>query len=263
MRHKGALGLMISLLNAPAHWTNAQKTVTLELLQVDCIVSLRGIITGGRKLNNRSEKTLGLVQVALFTAIIFALAMVPGLGYIPLGIIRATTIHIPVIIGSLLLGPKKGAVLGGMFGLTSLINNTINPTVTSFVFSPVLAMEMAGLKGAAMSLVICFIPRILIGIVPYYVYAGIRTLMKKGKASMVPALGAAGIAGSLTNTLLVMNLIYVLFGEQYAAAKEMPYEALYGSILAIIGANGVPEAIVAAVLVVAIGRVFLKSRILN
>lgn len=214
-------------------------------------------------MNNRNEKTLGLVQVALFTAIIFVLAMVPGLGYIPLGVVRATTIHIPVIVGSLVLGPKKGAVLGAMFGLTSLINNTISPTVTSFVFSPVLAMEMGGVKGAAMSLIICFVPRILIGVVPYYVYGGIRKVMKKGNASMIAALGAAGVAGSLTNTLLVMNMIYIFFGNQYASAKEIPYEALYGSILAIIGMNGVPEAVVAAVLVVAIGRVFFKSRMMK
>ena len=211
----------------------------------------------------RNKKTLGLVQVALFTAIIFVLAMVPGLGYIPLGVIRATTIHIPVIVGSLVLGPKKGALLGGMFGFTSLINNTITPTVTSFVFSPILAVEMSGIKGAMMSLVICFVPRILIGIVPYYVYGGIRKWMKKGKTSQVVALGVAGVAGSLTNTLLVMNLIYFFFGEQYALAKEMAYEALYGSILVIIGTNGVPEAIVAAVLVVAIGQVFIKSKMLR
>ena len=214
-------------------------------------------------MNSRNEKTLGLVQVALFIAIIFVLAMVPGLGYIPLGVIRATTIHIPVIVGSLVLGAKKGALLGGMFGLTSLINNTITPTVTSFVFSPILAIEMSGIRGAMMSLVICFVPRILIGIVPYYVYGGIRKLMKKGKTSQVVALGVAGVAGSLTNTLLVMNLIYVFFGEQYALAKDMAYEALYGSILVIIGTNGVPEAIVAAVLVVAIGQVFIKSKMLR
>lgn len=214
-------------------------------------------------MNRRNEKTLGLVQVALFTAIIFVLAMVPGLGYIPLGVIRATTIHIPVIVGSIVLGPKKGAVLGGMFGLTSLINNTISPTVTSFVFSPVLAVEMMGVKGAVMSLVICFIPRILIGIVPYYIYGGIRKVMKKGKHSLVTALGAAGVAGSMTNTLLVMNLIYLCFGEEYAAAKKMAFEALYGSILIIIGTNGVPEAIVAAVLVAAIGQVFIRSEMLQ
>ena len=78
----------------------------------------------------------GLVQAALFAALIILMAMVPFLGYIPLGFTRATIIHIPVILGALVLGPKKGAFLGLIFGLTSLINNTMNPTVTSFVFSP-------------------------------------------------------------------------------------------------------------------------------
>lgn len=214
-------------------------------------------------MNNTSEKTLGIVQIALFTAIIFVLAMVPGLGYIPLGVIRATTIHIPVIIGALILGPKKGALLGGAFGLTSFINNTLNPTVTSFVFSPILATEMEGALGALKSVIICFVPRILIGVVAYFVYRLIRKMMKNTSTSMVVALAGAGVAGSLTNTLLVMNLIYVLFGESYATAREVSYQALYGMILAIIGTNGVPEAIVAGILVCAIGKVFFKSRILN
>ena len=211
----------------------------------------------------RSNKTFNMVLTGLFMAIIIIMSTVPNIGYINLIVIKVTMVHVPVIIGSVIMGPKQGAVLGGMFGLTSLINNTITPTVTSFVFSPVLAMEMMGLKGALMSLIICFIPRILIGIVPYYVYGGIRKMMKKGKSSLMMALGAAGVAGSLTNTLLVMNLIYLLFGKEYAAAKEMAYEALYSAILLIIGTNGVPEAIVAAVLVAAIGQVFVKSRMLQ
>lgn len=73
---------------------------------------------------DRKSQTLGLVQVALFAALVIILAFTPFLGYIPLGFTRATIIHIPVIIGSILLGPKKGAVLGGVFGLTSFINNT-------------------------------------------------------------------------------------------------------------------------------------------
>lgn len=214
-------------------------------------------------MNNTSKKTLGLVQIALFTAIIFMLAMVPGLGYIPLGVIRATTIHIPVIIGALILGPKKGAVLGGAFGLTSFINNTINPTVTSFVFSPVLGAQMQGALGALKSILICFIPRILIGVVAYFVYRLIRKAMKNRPFSMTIALAGAGVAGSLTNTLLVMNLIYLLFGNAYASVKGMSYQALYGFIMTIIGTNGIPEAIVAGILVTAIGKVFLKSRILN
>ena len=63
-------------------------------------------------MNNVSKKTVSMVQLALFTAIIILLAFVPGLGFIPIGVIKATTIHIPVIIGAILMGPKAGAFLG-------------------------------------------------------------------------------------------------------------------------------------------------------
>ena len=82
------------------------------------------------------NSTRKLALMALFSALIVLMAFTPFLGYIPLGFTRATIIHIPVILGSLMLGPSKGAILGVVFGLTSLINNTVNPTATSFVFSP-------------------------------------------------------------------------------------------------------------------------------
>ena len=85
---------------------------------------------------NTSDKSraLGLVQTALLGAIIFLLAFTPSLGYIPLGVVNATIIHVPVIIGSLILGPKRGAVLGFLFGLSSMIMATTSPALTSFIF---------------------------------------------------------------------------------------------------------------------------------
>ena len=70
-----------------------------------------------QKVNRKSSiaNVRSMIQVALFGAIIVILAFTPFLGYIPLGFTRATIIHIPVIIGSLLMGPKKGAVLGFVF----------------------------------------------------------------------------------------------------------------------------------------------------
>lgn len=201
------------------------------------------------------SKTLGMVQVALFAALIIIMAFTPFLGYIPLGFTRATIIHIPVIIGSILLGPKKGAILGGVFGLTSLINNTMNPTVTSFVFSPF--YSLGEVSGGIGSLIICFVPRILVGVIPYFIYR----LLKK--INMTAALVAAGAAGALTNTLLVMNLIYFFFKDAYAAANGVASDAVYGFILSIIGINGVPEAIVAAVIVTIVGRTLLKTRLVN
>ncbi|MCI8602469.1 MAG: ECF transporter S component [Oscillospiraceae bacterium] len=209
----------------------------------------------------KNSKILGMTQVALLGAIIFVLAFTPGIGYIPLGVTRATIVHIPVIVGSVLLGPKKGGILGFLFGCTSfIINSFVTPTITSFTFTPLYN------GGNMWSLVICFVPRILVGVVPYYVYTGLKALRKKfpsadsGKAGAVYnafALAAAGLAGSLTNTLLVMNLIYFCFGKSYAAAKEIT-GSLYSVILGVIAVNGIPEAIVAAVLTAAIGGALLR-----
>ena len=59
----------------------------------------------------RNNKTAELVLTALFAAIIIIMAFTP-LGYIPLVVINATIIHIPVILGALFCGPKKGGFLG-------------------------------------------------------------------------------------------------------------------------------------------------------
>lgn len=83
----------------------------------------------------RNNKTEELVLTALFAAIIIIMAFTP-LGYIPLVVINATIIHIPVILGSLFCAPKKGGFLGFIFGLTSFIKNTVMPTsLSAFVFS--------------------------------------------------------------------------------------------------------------------------------
>ena len=209
-------------------------------------------------MSDNGKKSLQTAQLALFSALIILLAFIPGIGYIPLGVTRATIIHVPVIIGSIVLGPKMGAVLGGVFGLTSLISNTLTPTVTSFVFTPF--FEGAGLGGNPLSLVICFVPRILVGVVPYFVYKGVIKLLNKIKCKETVSLITAGICGAMTNTILVMGMIYLFFGESYAKAKEISYDALLGVILGIIGVNGVLEAITAAVLTCVICKVLFKIK---
>lgn len=207
---------------------------------------------------DRKAKTLSLVQVSLFSALIIIMAFTPFLGYIPLGFTRATIIHIPVILGAIMLGPKQGALLGFIFGMTSFINNTMNPTVTSFVFTPF--YNLGEMRGGIGSIIICFLPRILVGVFPFFVYKFCNRMLQKKQNGSNYALAIAGLIGSLTNTLLVMNLIFVFFKDSYAAANGIATESVYAFILSIIGMNGVPEAIVAAVLVSFVGRVLLKVR---
>lgn len=199
-----------------------------------------------------NKKTYSLVITALFAAIIILMAFVPYLGYLNLVLIKATIIHVPVIIGSIILGPKKGALLGFIFGLTSLINNTFNPSLLSFAFSPFYN------GGNVLSLVICFIPRILVGVVPYFVFEGMNRLLKKLDGKSLISLPFAAVAGSLTNTLLVMPMIYLFFRTQFAEAKGISTDAVLGVVNGIIAANGIPEAFVAAVIVTVVSMALIK-----
>lgn len=201
--------------------------------------------------------------VAVLSAIEIVLAVTP-LGYIPLGVTRATTIHIPVIVGAILLGPKAGAFLGGIFGLTSFISNTINPTIASFVFTPFYPMP-GETNGSLWSILICFLPRILIGVFSAYFFRLVSRVSGRfqktdgaGNTSIV-SLSLTGIFGSLTNTVLVMTGIYVFFGSSYSSVKGIDPAKLLSYILGtVIGVNGVLEAVIAGVLVSALTRPLLK-----
>lgn len=208
---------------------------------------------------NIKKNTHQMVMTALFMAIIVIMILVPNVGYINLVVIKATLVHIPVIIGAIVIGPKIGAILGLTFGITSLISNTINPSLLSFAFSPF--YQLGDIGGNGWSIVIAILPRILVGIVPYYVYHGMMHLFKgktKNKSAMYIALPTAAVVGSLVNTLLVMNLIFICFREEFAAAKNMAVELVYDAILLIIGTNGIPEAIVAALFTTVIGSILIK-----
>lgn len=68
----------------------------------------------------------------------------------------------------------------------------------------------------------------------------------------------AGIAGSLVNTILVMNMIYLLFQQDYAQVIGQTGNAVYGAILTVIFTSGVPEALVAGIATAAVTGVLLK-----
>lgn len=189
--------------------------------------------------------------LSILVAIIFILTFTP-IGFINLVVIKATIIHVPVIIGSILLGPKRGAVLGASFGLASFISNSTAPSLLSFAFSPL--MPVPGLdRGSLLALLVCFLPRILVGIVPWYVNALLeRLFVKSGNITQTVSLTISAALGSITNTILVMGLIYFLFQDAYAQIKGVAANAVLGVVLGVVGTNGVPEAIFAVVMTAAI-----------
>ncbi|MBT9719599.1 ECF transporter S component [Enterococcus durans] len=200
------------------------------------------------------KNTKNFTLTAMFLAILILLAVTP-LGFIPIGPINATTMHIPVIIASIVLGPRLGAFLGGTFGLISMIRSTVVQTPLSFVFSPFIPVIGTD-HGSLKALLIAFIPRILIGIIPYFVFKGMQKLIKN-KANTV-SLFIAGLAGSLVNTILVINMIYFLFQQDYAQVIGKNINAVYSAVLAVIFTSGVPEAIVAGLATAGVCSVLLR-----
>ena len=202
-------------------------------------------------MNKKRKVTRWLTSVALMAAIVILLANTP-LGMIQLPVIKATTVHIPVILGAVLLGPMAGAVLGGVFGICSLISNTTAPTLLSFAFSPF--MSTTGLAGAIKAVWISVGCRVMIGVGSGWLWI----LLRKLKVNTSIALPITGFAGSMLNTILVMGSIYFLLAAEYAGARNVAVDAVWGLILGTVTASGIPEALAGAVLTGFIGKVMLK-----
>ncbi|SLM85574.1 Substrate-specific component PanT of predicted pantothenate ECF transporter [Vagococcus fluvialis bH819] len=198
-------------------------------------------------------KTKQLTLTAIFLSIILLFSFTP-LGFINLGFIKATLVHVPVIIGAIILGPRIGAFLGLTFGILSIVINTTAPSALSFAFSPFIPV-LGTNETSLWALVIALVPRILTGVIPFYVF---KWLQKKELKSNT-ALFIAGVSGSLINTILVMNLIYFVFQDAYATAKQMVIGAgLYKAVLSVILINGVPEALIAGIATSAVASILLK-----
>ena len=148
-----------------------------------------------------------------------------------------------------MLGPKEGMITGFVFGLMSMIKSTINPTPTSFLFSPFYSIN--GLSGSMISLLIAFGPRILIGFVSGYTY---RLLKKKENIAVM----VSSFLGSLTNTALVMTLTYIFFKDAYALAISKSVDAIAYFIITVIMTNGVAEAFLAVVIVLMVYKATKK-----
>lgn len=205
-------------------------------------------------MKTKTRDTRWMISVALMAAIVILLANTP-LGMIQLPIIKATTVHIPVIIGAILLGPTAGAILGFVFGVCSLLSNTMAPTLLSFAFSPFLSTT--GLPGVLKAIWVSVGCRILIGVAAGWLWI----FLKKVKMNQVVGLAITGFVGSMVNTITVMGSIYILFAKQYAEAKEVAISAVWGLIMGTITASGIPEAVAAAVLVAFIAKILLKLRL--
>ena len=177
------------------------------------------------------KKQSNIAQIAIFFAIMLVLHLLSSVIFNLLPVpIKPTIIHIPVIIASIIYGPRIGAVLGALMGVISVVTNTVVLLPTSYLFSPFVE------NGSINSLIIAMVPRILIGITPYFVYKWMKTK---------PGLVLAGAVGSMTNTIFVLGGIFILFSSVYNGD-------IRAMLALVLSANSISEMIISALLTVAI-----------
>ena len=178
------------------------------------------------------------------TALMIAVTLV--LGHTPLGLIampflKATTLHIPVIIATLFLGWEAGMLCGLTFGIHSLINSLQGGTF----FAPFFVNPLVSV-----------LPRIIF---PLAVYAlsGVASKALSGlKQGRFISCVIASALGTAIHTTLVMGMIFIIYGGRISAMMQNGLgvpdsiaEKGVGMGLAVLGfTNGVPEMIVAAVI---------------
>ncbi|WP_035293043.1 MULTISPECIES: ECF transporter S component [Clostridiaceae] len=183
-------------------------------------------------LSNRKAKTRQLTVVGMLSAISIILG-ITGYGFIPLPGVKATIMHVPVIIGALIEGPVVGICIGLIFGIFSVFQNMMVPSLLSFAF---------------MNPLVSVLPRVIIPIVAYYTYKAIPIKNKNNPIKI--GIGAA--LGSLTNTVGVLGMMYLLYAAEFAKARSIDASLAGKAIFGIGVANGIPEAIVAVAITIPI-----------
>jgi uncharacterized membrane protein len=187
------------------------------------------------------DRTRKIVVTGILGALSIFLALTP-LGFWSWGPVSATILHVPVIIGAVIEGPVVGVIVGLIFGVFSMLRAAIAPN--------------GPLDPAFTNPLISVLPRLFIGPIAWLVWSALKRWPPVG-------LIAAGIAGSVTNTVLVLGMIGLVpsaLGILRDLLKAPNTPAI--SILSTLAlANGLPEAIVSALLVLVVVAAYWRIRI--
>lgn len=166
-------------------------------------------MTAGSGSDRGSVFSLSIRQIVI-AGILGGIAIFLGytrLGFIPVPNIsgNATIMHVPAILGGALEGPVVGTIVGGIFGVFSFIQAEV-----PFFRDPLVSI----------------LPRLFIGVVAWAVFAGLRGW------SIDLASAAAGVLGSLANTVGVLGMAVLLGYLPLVAVVPILPQAIVEAILA-------------------------------
>lgn len=193
-------------------------------------------------MSNVSPRNIRFATLSLLVSLLLILGFTP-LGFISIPPVSITTMHIPVIIGSIILGPIYGGITGLVFGLISLLKAITGPAgPVDLLFSPFAS------GSPLYSLIMCIGPRVILGILPGLLSDLLYKRMKN------KSLGIAISAGLATacHTIMVLGCLSIFF-------KALPIKEVF---LTIISLNGSLEILSAVLIVPAVAIPLKKTFIL-
>ena len=153
----------------------------------------------------------------------------PPIGLIPTPWgLNVTILHIPTILGALLLGPVGGLGIGAIFGISSMVRAISNPVGLSIMFTNPL---------------ISILPRVLFGLTAWLVFSG----LEKVRVPKVLAATIAAVVGTLLHTTYVFLAMIVFAGGQVTSIVG----GVKGLFLLFLP-NAVAETIAAGIIITAI-----------
>lgn len=198
-----------------------------------------------KKINVRALATLGMLS-----AVLLALSFTP-LGYLTVGPLAITLNMIPVAIGAIALGPAGGAVLGGVFGITSFLQcigiGGISPMgVELFAIQP------------ALTFVQRFVPRVLAGFLCGWVFRLCAKRFGNGISGFV-----TGFCASALNTVLFMSALLLLFGRTEYVQNLIGGQNVLIWACAYVGINALVEMLAVTAVVGLVSQVLDKVGVIR
>ena len=201
-------------------------------------------------MKTKAFDTRRLVLLSVLAAILLVMSFTP-LGYLNIGPLAISLNMIPVAMAAVAMGPLEGAILGGIFGITSFlqclgIGGTSAMGVILFEISPVLAFLQR------------FVPRLMTGFLVGLIYKGVRKFAKAHLAGMV-----AGFFAALLNTVLFMGALILLYGNTQYLTDLIAGRNIIVFVCTFVGINAVFEMLATTFITGAVCKALEKARLMG
>lgn len=194
-----------------------------------------------------------MVLMGIITALLVVFSVTP-IGSIPIGPLVITLNVIPVAIAAIALGPKGGAVAGGIFGILSFLQ-CFGIGVPSGMGAALVAIN------PFLAFVQRFVPRLLDGLLIGFIFRGVS---KKANPYFASAL--TGFCSALFNTVFFMGALVLLFGNtEYVRGlmADKGTENFFVFICLFVGVNAIVEMAASTIIVGGVGSALIHAKLIT